>query len=244
MDGNNRWSKKKSLSKFNAYKKGAENLIKLSHFLFNNTEAKFISAFALSKNNLDRSSSVLNIIKKVLKNSLKQFNENELNFKDLKNFLSLEVTKPLILILDNIIDPRNLGACIRSAAVIGVDALIINKHHCAPINAIAHKVSVGGAEVIKIFHVTNLINCLKFLKRSNVNIYGLSEHAKESHLECNFTNPSAIIMGAEESGIREKTLESCDFKINLSNNKLFKSFNVSVATGIILSEANRQRQIK
>ena len=128
------------------------------------------------------------------------------------------------VILDNIIDPRNLGACIRSAAVIGVDALIINKHHCTPINAIAHKVSVGGAEVIKIFHVTNLINCLKFLKESNVNIYGLSEHAKESHLECNFTNPSAIIMGAEESGIREKTLESCDFKINLSNNKLFKSF--------------------
>ena len=80
MDGNNRWSKKKSLSKFNAYKKGAENLIKLSHFLFDNTEAKFISAFALSKNNLDRSSSVLNIIKKVLKNSLKQLNENELNF--------------------------------------------------------------------------------------------------------------------------------------------------------------------
>ena len=76
------------------------------------------------------------------------------------------VDNPLILILDNIIDPRNLGACIRSAAVIGVDALIINKHHCTPINAIAHKVSVGGAEVIKIFHVTNLINCLKFFKES------------------------------------------------------------------------------
>ena len=171
-------------------------------------------------------------------------NENELNFKDLKNFISSGVDNPLILILDNIIDPRNLGACIRSAAVVGVDALIINKYHCAPINAIAHKVSVGGAEVIKIFYVTNLVNCLKFLKESNIGIYGLSEHAKESHLECNFTNPSAIIMGAEESGIREKTLESCDFKINLSNNKLFKSFNVSVATGIILSEANRQRQIK
>jgi 23S rRNA (guanosine2251-2'-O)-methyltransferase len=89
--------------------------------------------------------------------------------------------------------------------------------------------------------VTNLINCIKFLKESNVHIYGLSEHAKESYLECNFTNASAIIMGAEESGIREKTLESCDYKINLSNNKLFKSFNVSVATGIILAEANRQR---
>jgi 23S rRNA (guanosine2251-2'-O)-methyltransferase len=169
-------------------------------------------------------------------------NENELNFKDLKNFISSEVNSPLILILDNIIDPRNLGACIRSAAVIGVDALIINKHHCAPINAIAHKVSAGGAEVIKIFHVTNLVNCLKFLKKENVYIYGLSEHAEQSYHECNFSNSSAIIMGAEESGVREKTMEKCDFKINLSNNKLFKSFNVSVATGIILSEANRQRQ--
>ena len=169
-------------------------------------------------------------------------NENELNFKDLKNFISSEVNSPLILILDNIIDPRNLGACIRSAAVIGVDALIINKHHCAPINAIAHKVSAGGAEVIKIFHVTNLVNCLKFLKKENVYIYGLSEHAEQSYHECNFTNSSAIIMGAEESGVREKTMEKCDFKINLSSNKLFKSFNVSVATGIILSEANRQRQ--
>ena len=169
-------------------------------------------------------------------------NENELNFKDLKNFISSEVNNPLILILDNVIDPRNLGACIRSAAVIGVDALIINKHHCAPINAIAHKVSAGGAEVIKIFHVTNLVNCLKFLKKENIYTYGLSEHAEQSYYECNFSNSSAIIMGAEESGVREKTMEKCDFKINLSNNKLFKSFNVSVATGIILSEANRQRQ--
>ena len=169
-------------------------------------------------------------------------NENELNFKDLKNFICSDINNPLILILDNIIDPRNLGACIRSAAVIGVDALIINKHHCAPINAIAHKVSAGGAEVIKIFHVTNLVNCLKFLKKENVYIYGLSEHAEQSYHESNFSNSSAIIMGAEESGVREKTMEKCDFKINLSNNKLFKSFNVSVATGIILSEANRQRQ--
>ena len=194
---------------------------------------------ALEKNN----------IKYDLSSKLKQepeaiiSHENELNFKDLKNFVSTEINNPLILILDNIIDPRNLGACIRSAAVIGVDALIINKHHCAPINAIAHKVSAGGAEVIKIFHVTNLINCLKFLKEWNFDIYGLSEHAKESYIECNFTNQCAIIMGAEESGIREKTLESCNFKINLSNNKLFKSFNVSVATGIILADAKRQREI-
>ena len=80
MDGNNRWSKKKSISKLIAYKKGAENLIKLSHYLFNNTDAKFISAFALSKNNLERPTSLLNIIKKVLKDSLKQINEYQLNF--------------------------------------------------------------------------------------------------------------------------------------------------------------------
>ena len=168
-------------------------------------------------------------------------NEDELNFQDLKSFLKSNINNPLILILDNVIDPRNLGACIRSAAVIGVDAIIINKHQCAPINDIAHKVSAGGAEVIKIFHVTNLVNCLKFLKNESIAIYGLSEHARQSYLECNFTNPTAIIMGAEESGIRQKTMEKCDFKINLSSNKLFKSFNVSVATGIILSEANRQR---
>ena len=170
-------------------------------------------------------------------------NDPELNFKDLKKYLNSNlVIQPLILILDNVIDPRNLGACIRCAAVAGVDAMIINKHQCAPLNAVAHKVSVGGAEVIKLFHVTNLINCLKFLNEKNINIYGLSEHANESYHECNFKFATALIMGAEESGIREKTLEKCDHKINLSGNKLFKSFNFSVATGIILSEANRQRQ--
>ncbi len=169
--------------------------------------------------------------------------EQEKNFKDLKNFLDLESSNnPLILILDNIIDPRNLGACIRSAAVIGVDAVIINKHQCAPINAVAHKVSVGGAEVIDIFHVTNLVNCLKYLSEINIAIYGLSEHANKSHTEYSFTGATALIMGSEESGVREKNLERCDSTISLSGNKLFKSFNVSVATGIILSEASRQRQ--
>ena len=123
--------------------------------------------------------------------------DSELNFKDLKNYLNLNIAgQPLILILDNIIDPRNLGACIRCAAVAGVDAMIINKHQCAPINAIAHKVSAGGAEVVNLFHVTNLVNCLKFLSELNVNIYCLSEHASESHHECNFVSSTAIIMGA------------------------------------------------
>ena len=147
-------------------------------------------------------------------------NEETLNFKDLKNFVNeFENNALLILILDNIIDPRNLGACIRSAAVLDVDALIINKHHCAPLNDIAHSVSAGGAEIIKTFQISNLINCIKYLKNLNIKIFGLSEHAKENYTDNNFTESCAIIMGSEEFGIRKKTLESCDSLIKLNNNK-------------------------
>ena len=169
-------------------------------------------------------------------------NENNLNFKDLKEFLDNQRDKKLIiLVLDNIIDPRNLGACIRSAAVTGVDALIINKHHCAPLNDVAHSVSAGGAEHVQTFYVSNLVNCIKHLKESNINVFGLSEHAKNQYTDCDFVGSSALVMGSEELGIRKKTEENCDFLIKLSNNKNFKSFNVSVATGIILSEVLRQR---
>jgi 23S rRNA (guanosine2251-2'-O)-methyltransferase len=169
-------------------------------------------------------------------------NENNLNFKDLKEFLDNQKDKKLmILVLDNIIDPRNLGACIRSAAVTGVDALIINKHHCAPLNDVAHSVSAGGAEHVQTFYVSNLVNCIKHLKESNINVFGLSEHAKNQHTDSDFVESTALIMGSEELGIRKKTEENCDFLIKLSNNKNFKSFNVSVATGIILSEVLRQR---
>ena len=169
--------------------------------------------------------------------------EEIMNFKDLKNYLDkFEKKEYSILILDNIIDPRNLGACIRSAAVLEVDALIINKHHCAPLNDVAHSVSAGGAEVVKIFHISNLINCIKYLKELNIKIFGLSEHAKESYTNYDFKESCAIIMGSEEFGIRKKTLESCNSLIKLNDNKNFKSFNVSVATGIILSEVVRQRK--
>ena len=169
--------------------------------------------------------------------------EEIMNFKDLKNYLVKFEKKELsILILDNIIDPRNLGACIRSAAVLEVDALIINKHHCAPLNDVAHSVSAGGAEVVKIFQISNLINCIKYLKELNIKIFGLSEHGIESYTDYDYKESCAIIMGSEEYGIRKKTLENCDSLIKLNDNKNFKSFNVSVATGIILSEVIRQRK--
>ena len=169
-------------------------------------------------------------------------NESNLSFKDLKIFLKDSNKKLNLLILDNVIDPRNLGACIRSAAVSEVDALIINKHHCAPLNDVAHSVSSGGAEYIKIFFVSNLINCIKYLKNININILGLSEHAEKDYNEIDYKENTALIMGSEEGGIRKKTQENCDQMIRLSTNKNFKSFNVSVATGIILSEISRQRK--
>lgn len=165
------------------------------------------------------------------------------NLKDLKKTLDLNPsTNQTFIVLDNIIDPRNLGACIRSAAVTEVDAIIINKHHCAPLNDVAHAVSSGGAEYVKIFFVSNLVNCVKFIKDMNINVYGLSEHAKKDHIEVDFSSNTAVIMGSEEHGIRKKTKEICDQLVRLSSNKDFKSFNVSVATGIILSEISRQRK--
>jgi 23S rRNA (guanosine2251-2'-O)-methyltransferase len=168
--------------------------------------------------------------------------ESLASFQDLKKIISeRKDSNPLILILDNIIDPRNLGACVRSAAVCGVDFVIINKHHCAPTNAIAHKVSAGGFEVLDIFHVTNLVNCIKYLKENGIQILGLSEHSGEVHYEEDLRQPTALIMGSEETGVRQKTLEICDSVISLSGNPYFKSLNVSVATGVILNEALRQR---
>ena len=168
--------------------------------------------------------------------------ESLASFQDLKKIISeRKDNNPLILILDNIIDPRNLGACVRSAAVCGVDVVIINKHHCAPTNAIAHKVSAGGFEVLDIFHVTNLVNCIKYLKENGIRILGLSEHSSIVHYEEDLRQSTALIMGSEETGVRQKTLEICDSVISLSGNPYFKSLNVSVATGIILNEAVRQR---
>lgn len=168
--------------------------------------------------------------------------EPQPSFQNLKMLVeSFEIKSPLILILDNIIDPRNLGACVRSAAVSGVDAVIINKHQCAPTNAIAHKVSAGGFEVLNIFHVTNLVNCIKYLKENRMQILGLSEHAKVLYYDEDLRQPTALIMGSEETGVRQKTLEICDNVICLSGNTNFKSLNVSVATGVILNEAVRQR---
>jgi 23S rRNA (guanosine2251-2'-O)-methyltransferase len=169
-------------------------------------------------------------------------NEINLGLGDLKKYEeNIQHENPTFLVIDNVIDPRNLGACIRSAATSNVAGVIVNKHHCSPITPLVRQVSAGGAEAMKIFTVTNLINCLKHFEKLGYLILGTSEHADSMHTGLDLNKPILVIMGSEEEGIREKTLEKCSQVCSLSKNKTINSLNVSVATGVILFEIARQK---
>ena len=169
-------------------------------------------------------------------------NEINLGLSDLKKYEeNIQHNNPTFLVIDNVIDPRNLGACIRSAAASSVAGVIINKHHCSPITPMVRQVSAGGTEAIKIFTVTNLINSLKHFENLGYLILGTSEHAESSYTELDLNKPILVIMGSEEDGLREKTLDKCSQICTLSKNKSINSLNVSVATGVILFEIARQK---
>ena len=169
-------------------------------------------------------------------------NEVNLGLSDLKKYEeTIQHNNPTFLVIDNVIDPRNLGACIRSAAASNVAGVIINKHHCSPITSLVRQVSAGGTESIQIFTVTNLINCLKYFEKLGYLILGTSEHADVMHTDLNLNKPIIVIMGSEEDGMREKTLEKCSQVCTLSKNKTLNSLNVSVATGVVLFEIARQK---
>lgn len=169
-------------------------------------------------------------------------NQVNLGLSDLKKYEeTIQHNNPTFLVIDNVIDPRNLGACIRSAAASNVAGVIINKHHCSPITPLVRQVSAGGAESIQIFTVTNLINSLKHFEKLGYLILGTSEHADAMHTDLDLNKPILVIMGSEEEGMREKTLEKCSQICTLSKNKTINSLNVSVATGVILFEIARQK---
>ena len=169
-------------------------------------------------------------------------NEVNLGLSDLKKYEeTIQHNNPTFLVIDNVIDPRNLGACIRSAAASNVAGVIINKHHCSPITPLVRQVSAGGTESIQIFTVTNLINSLKHFEKLGYLILGTSEHADAMHTDFDLNKPILVIMGSEEDGMREKTLEKCSQICTLSKNKTINSLNVSVATGVILFEIARQK---
>lgn len=149
---------------------------------------------------------------------------------------------PMLLILDSITDPHNLGACLRTADAAGVDAVIIPKDKSAPINATVRKVASGAAESVSIISVTNLARCMQSLQERGIWIVGTADETELSVYGQDFTGPIAIAMGSEGTGLRRLTREHCDYLVALPMAGTVSSLNVSVATGITLFEAVRQRR--
>ena len=151
---------------------------------------------------------------------------------------------PFLLVLDGVQDPHNLGACLRSANAAGVHAVIAPKDRSAGLTAVARKVASGAAEMTPFFQVTNLARTLRDLKERNVWFVGLAGEADQGLYELDLKGPVAIVMGAEGDGMRRLTKEHCDFLAKIPMAGGVESLNVSVATGVALFEALRQRQAK
>jgi 23S rRNA (guanosine2251-2'-O)-methyltransferase len=148
---------------------------------------------------------------------------------------------PLILILDSIQDPHNLGAIIRTAECSGVNGIIITKHNSASVNSTVAKTSAGATEHVKIAQVNNLINVFDELKQNGFWIVGSSLENSKNYNEIDYKMPAAIVVGNEEKGIRRLTAEKCDFLVHIPMKGNIQSLNVSVAAGILLFEILRQQ---
>ena len=149
---------------------------------------------------------------------------------------------PLILMLDSIQDPRNLGACLRCANAAAVDCVVVNKDGSAPINAVVHKTSAGAVNKLKIFQVTNLVRSIKSLQAQELWVIGLDGDVTTSIYDINFTDPTVIVLGSEGTGLRLLIKKTCDQLATIPILGNVESLNVSVATGIALFEGRRQRQ--
>lgn len=148
---------------------------------------------------------------------------------------------PLVLILDGIQDPHNLGACFRSADAASVNFIIAPKNNAVGLTPTVSKVATGAVEFIPFVQVTNLIRAMEILKEAGVWIYGADGEATQSLYESNFTSATALVMGAEGAGLRRLTREHCDVLLQIPMHGRVASLNVSVATGIFLYEVVRQR---
>ncbi|MDC0239166.1 23S rRNA (guanosine(2251)-2'-O)-methyltransferase RlmB [Candidatus Thioglobus sp.] len=158
------------------------------------------------------------------------------------DFITNLPRNPLILILDSIQDPRNLGACLRSANAAGVDCVVVNKDGSAPINSVVYKTSAGAINQLKIFQVTNLVRTIKALQGKELWVVGLDGSVKTSIYDVNLSDPIVIVMGTEAKGLRQLIKKTCDYLARIPLIGNVESLNVSVATGIALFECRRQRQ--
>ncbi len=162
--------------------------------------------------------------------------------QDLDAFLAALKPPALLLVLDAVTDPHNLGACLRSADAAGVQAVILPKDRSAGITPVVRKVACGGAESLPIFTVTNLARTLRSLQDAGIWIYGAAGEAEQTLYEIDFTGSVAVVLGAEGGGLRRLTREHCDGLVKIPMAGTVESLNVSVATAVLLYEVVRQRR--
>ena len=155
-----------------------------------------------------------------------------------------KLDNPLILALDGVEDPRNLGACLRSADAAGVDMVLLPRSRTAPLSDVAFKAASGALESLMIIHVANLVRRLDWLRKMNVWIIGTDERSEINYVNVDLTKPVAIVMGGEQRGLRRLTKDKCDYLVSFPMHGSVLSLNVSVATGIVLYECIRQRNMQ
>ena len=163
------------------------------------------------------------------------------NIEDVVPALYEEGENPLILVLDRITDVRNFGAIARSAECAGVDTILIPEQNAAAINADAIKTSAGALHKITVCRTWNLKLALQFLKDSGIQLIACTEKTQDNMYKADYTPPTAIIIGSEEDGVSPEFLKMCDARVKIPMSGKIASLNVSVATGVILYEAIRQR---
>ena len=159
--------------------------------------------------------------------------------------LATKQSQVTYLVLDQIQDPHNLGACLRSAGAFGVDAVIIPKRNAAPLTAVAHKVACGATACLSVIKVSNLAQYLQKLQKNGVWIVGtVASDEGHSLYKQDFNMPVALVLGSEGEGMRKLTKTSCDFLTTIEHPQNVSSLNISVACGIYLSEIHRQKTAK
>lgn len=169
--------------------------------------------------------------------SLREYGE-----QDLVDLLANAKKPALLLILDGLTDPHNLGACLRTAEASGVDFVVIPKDKNVSITPVVSKVACGAAESLPLVRVTNLARAMEIIKKEGVWIYGAAGESKETIYDIDFKSSVALVMGAEGEGMRRLTREHCDGLFSLPMMGSVESLNVSVATGVSLYEVLRQRR--
>ena len=205
--------------------------------LFGLTKSAGISVQAINKSGLDKKADDENH-QGIIAECRSQPMSNE---DDLVRLLDNLKEDPFLLILDGVQDPHNLGACLRSADAAGVHAVIVPKDKSVGLTPVARKVSCGASEIVPVVQATNLARVMEILKSRNIWLFGTDDEAEKTLYQADLKGPLALVMGAEGTGMRRLTRNSCDVLMSIPMQGSVSSLNVSVASGVCLFEALRQR---